>query len=172
MATSFDPGLCAEAIISVLSTNLAAQFNTLDTEYGDSITLRDVAHYYRAMPGVPDLYPCVGVWAAGQQETHDQGSGFQIRGHSFELKLWEIAIDDSTSLGLTVVEVLQKRLERSIRGVEEVLHSNRGLTVTGTNQARLDEIGPPIYLAFDSIGEGHNQRILRPASLPLRVIVK
>ena len=168
MASSFDPGLAAEAVISLLSSNLAAKLDTLDTEYGD-ITLRDIAAFYRAMPGTPNVYPCISVYASGRQETEGQYATFNLRGHLLECRIWEVAMDATSTL--LPVEVLQKRLERTVRACEEVLHENRGLTVTGTNKASIDEIGPAVYLGYDTIGENDNQRVVRPASLPLRVLV-
>lgn len=172
MGASFDPGLAAKAVVALLSANMTAKLASVQasSEYGDSITLDTIKTYYQAMPGVPDLWPWIAVHPSGPQDIHDQLSGFAMRGHRLDVAHAQIAMPALGSY--TVLETMQKRLERTERSIEEVLQAGRTITVAGTNKASIDIIGPPIWLPYDSIGEGDQARVFRSVRLPIRVIAK
>src|SRR3990167_10833454 len=154
MGASFDPGLAVNAIVTLLSANITIKLASVQasSEYGDSITLDTIKTYYRAMPGIPDLWPWIAVYPNGPQDIHDQLSGYNLRGHRLEVLHSQIAM---SALGsYTILETMQKRLERTERSIEEVLQTGRTLTVSGANKASIDLIGPATWLPYDSIGEG------------------
>ena len=169
MGASFDPGLASEAIITLLTADLPAKFDALDTAYADSITLADITDYYRAAPGQIDTFPAIAIYANGPQTPEGQYSGWEMRMHRLELRIWQEAMQATSAM--LPVEVMQKRLERSVRGIEEVLHTGRRLTVTGARSASINNIGPSDFLPFSDPVEGDVSRVIRAARIPIAVLV-
>jgi len=173
MAVAYDPGVAVEAVVAILTANLTAQLATVQasTAYAsDGVTLTAIKTYYRGMPGIPDLFPCISVSPSGGQHIEDQYAHFNLRGHNLDLIHWQMAFEGHTTYG--VVGRMQKCLERTERAIEEVLQANRGLSATGLNKCSVASIGPPSWQPFDTIAEGDQSRVVRSVRLPLGIAVK
>jgi len=168
MSASLDPGPVRDALIALISANQTAKFNALDTEYDDSITLDDIAsdNIHKALMDVYPGYPAA-VLFPERNEPSDDYSGFQNRRHSFQVRVF--IVSNEAVDGNRPPEVMEIRLERTMRGITEVFDENRTLSVTNLNQASIDVIGTIDYLDFDVTDTG---RYRRSAVLPVEVLVK
>ena len=165
-----NPRRCADAIQAVLSSNLVAKFDEIDTDYGDGITLRNIANYYKSRLGQYDAYPCLAIFPSGQQGNPSGGSGgFSMRDPRIEMVIYELS-NEATST-LLPPELMEIRLERMAEGVEHLLDANRSLTVTGAIYAESIDIEPPNYLDFEFSPAAPNL-IRRSVSLIVNIKVK
>ena len=138
MAGSIDTTVTAQKIEAVLDAGLATKFNAIDTEHGDSITLADVAETVLSPVAAHELFPAMVIYATGSDRDHDAES-YDIWVHSFVIQF--IVVGDTghasgdTPANLKPPEVLVFRLNRSVRGIIEVLEANRSLTVSSVDNA-------------------------------------
>ena len=125
-------------------------------EYADSITLRDIAHYYRALMARYDDFPSL-ILFTDDNEPDQQGGSFYLRTQVIEIRLMEISNEAVDSL--LPPEVMMKRLERMCRGIIEVLMENRGsLTISNVDDVGIVAIVGPQFLDFTQLGSGPTGR--------------
>jgi len=160
MATNrvaLSPGPIVERIIAILTADLPAKFDVIDTQIAESFTLDDVAYYYRALLERFDAFPCVVLYPV-LDTPFNQEAGWYARQYELELQIMMVsreAVD-----GLLAPEVMEKRLEYSIRGIEEVLNDNRILAVTGFSNVAIIEIAPVEYLDFEFANTAFGRRAM------------
>lgn len=103
------------AIKDYLNTNMGAKLDALDTEYGDSITLTDIAAYYLAetlaVPATPAIY------VLGDRTDIEVDGPTHIKGSHY--------ITVAVLVTDTVNETLRKRLYRHIRAIIELMREAR-----------------------------------------------
>ena len=141
MSGILDPGGVIDALFSVLQANLAAKFNVLDTEYGDSIVLNDVAStdYWRAFLGNYDSFPCI-------------------------VAVTEVEAVDS----LLPPEVAVVRVQRSLRAIQEVIVANQTLTVSAVDKAMFCGIDG---IAYGAVEDTPDSQFIYAGTLNLQITV-
>lgn len=117
MAGSHDIGATKAAVYSLLNSNLATMFNTIDTEKGDGITLNDIQHYYLSEKRTVDEYPASLIMGDRAEPVNDElRYGNEV--HTIIVAIVETDDDE---------ERLTKRIERSIWAVQRVVEADRTL---------------------------------------------
>lgn len=161
-----DPGKIRDAIKTLLEDDLPAQFDLIDTAYGDGITLRDLDKIHMArMRAYPD-YPCGVIYPSGQGGDEDQEAGFLLREHTIHTVFYECTNEATTTL--LPDELMQKRLERTVVAAMILLDANRTLSITGITNASIKTIHPPVWFDFEP---GPNDGLRRSVGLDIDVIV-
>lgn len=117
-----DIGNVADKLVTTLRTALPAKLDTLDTEYNDGIVLEDIPtdNFFiserQKLPGFPLL--CV-IPESTDLNPFSGEFRYSIEYHNLTLAIALTANEDE--------DTLKKRALRTIRGVEEVLLSDRTL---------------------------------------------
>jgi len=115
----------ADTIIAQMKTSLPAQLNTLDTEYGDGITLEDIdadSYFISEKEKIPN-YPVMCVIPERTEVPDDGQYRYNIEYHYLQIA---IAV---TGRGQTEEET-KRRAMRTVRAVEEVCLDN--VTLNGS----------------------------------------
>lgn len=167
MSGILDPGGVIDALFSVLQANLAAKFNVLDTEYGDSIVLNDVAStdYWRAFLGNYDSFPCI-VAVTEVTIPEDQAAAFWIQTHTVALSFYETSIEAVDSL--LPPEVAVVRVQRSLRAIQEVIVANQTLTVSAVDKAMFCGIDG---IAYGAVEDTPDSQFIYAGTLNLQITV-
>lgn len=131
MAGSRSPEEVINAIVTLLTANLATKLSAIDTEMSDSITLTDIQAYYRAPLERYDKYPACVVDCFGSLSP-DEFRRDQVHIHTVNIMV--VLIGNQAVDGLLPQEVLTKRLFRTIRGIEEVIADYPRLTVSSVDK--------------------------------------
>ena len=138
MAGSFDVLETAEAIKTIISDDIVAKLSTLNTAYGDSLTILKPADYrFAPMDEHPD-YPALVISVAGQDRVEELDDyTFFEQTAVLGLRVVGMAGTDSseTPASLTPQEVNYYLASRSMRAFKEILEGNRTLTVSSTDNA-------------------------------------
>lgn len=141
MAKSENPEHAINAIISLMGDNIASYMSTIDTEWGDSITLQTPSDYYRAplrqYPHQPPK-PIVVVEAdeTGQPDRYRVDAA-RIQGHSLQVGVIIRSSEQQSYQGRTLhtPEVLNIRMSRTLQAIQRLLQDNDKLIVSGAKNA-------------------------------------
>lgn len=128
----------AAAIESILQTNLATKLAAIDTEIGDSITLRApaAANYYRGA-GAEDL-ALSGVLPAFVLRWEGLVYPDAYRSEKLRQHAWSLLFAEECNAGvggLDVQEVLEERCQRTMVGVAQCFQDNLQLVVSAVSYA-------------------------------------
>lgn len=143
MAGTRNPEDAITAIKTILEADLPAKLDALDTEYsatGDEV-LADVAKIWLAPQERyqgSDL-PALVVVAAETRWDREMGQQEAIYEHDIAMEL--TLRGNSRTATLAPEELLTVKLQRTVRGIVEVLENKRQLTVSSTANAD--------YIAFE-----------------------
>jgi hypothetical protein len=163
MAGDQNPEIAVEAVISILTASLPAALDAIDTAMADTITLRDLARYYRAPLQDYDALPCAVVMCSSTDYL-DPLRREAVRAHELQLQVYEECHEATTTK--MPQEVLAARLERTMKGIDTVLAANPTLTVASVEKADHCMITGVQYSNFvDRGGRG----VFRGALMSLRV---
>jgi len=131
MAGTRSPEDVVNALVTLLTANLATKLTAIDTEMSDSITLVDIASYYKAPLERYDKYPACVV------DCFDSIVPDELRTdlvHIHSVNIMVILVGNEAVDSLLPQEVMGKRLYRTIRGMEEVIADFPRLTVSSVDQ--------------------------------------
>lgn len=131
MAGTRSPEDAINAIVTLLTANLSAKLTAIDTEMDDSITLVDIAAYYKAPLERYDKFPACIV------DCFDSVVSDELRSdlvHLHSVNIMVILVGNEAVDSLLPQEILGKRLYRTVRGIEEVLSDFPRLTVSSVDQ--------------------------------------
>jgi hypothetical protein len=127
-------------VLTYLQANMAAKLDELDTRFADTITLDDVAGWYRAQQRAIEAFPAV-VIMAHNTRPFERGDGW-IRGHhEIEIAVMVTAQDS---------EELSRRAQRYVLAIFECLQdaeSSEGWTII---HERFDADYDQVYTADDT----------------------
>ena len=131
MAGSINPEGACGAIKAILTSDLPAKLDLLDTEYNDAVVLEDVAAYWLAPQARYDLYPAVVIVIRSSDIPEDLRNQM-IQWHQIEVQVL-LAGNDVNATLTTPGEMLAARLQRTVRGIQEVLKAKQQLTITAVD---------------------------------------
>ena len=169
MAGTINPEDAVNGIVSVLGASLPAKLDTLDTAYTDAVVLEDIAAYLRAPQERYEVYPCAVIVARGSTRP-DEFRNESIWWISLEMQVYIVGNESLAAYqGVTLIpqELVTIRLQRTLRGIQEVLEANTHLPVSGVHYADHVKIETVDFSDFAPVEGG----FLRGARVSIQVLV-
>jgi len=169
MAGTINPEDAINGVISVLGASLPAKLDTLDTAYTDAVVLDDIAAYYRAPQERYEAYPCA-IFVARRSYRPDEFRNENIWWIEIEGQVYIVGNETLAgyqSVTLLPQELVTVRLQRTMRGIQEVLEANSHLPISGTHYADHTLVDSVEYSDFAPAEGG----FLRGARMLIQVLV-
>ena len=158
MAGTINPEDACGAIKAIIAADLPAKLDALDTEYGatgDEV-LDDVAKVWLAPQERHQQVPALTVVAAETEWDQEMGEKEAVYQHRLVAEL--VMRGNSRTATLAPEELLTVKLQRTVRGIVEVLEAKRRLTVSGTNNADYLALEGASYSELDATGPAIEKR--------------
>ena len=119
MAGTINPQDSANAIITVLNSDMSAKLNALDSEYDDGIILDDVDNFWRAPQ---EVYPSKVNIVVAPTSSEVVNSPEQRQLHSITVEV--IVTGNQSSSTYSGTELITIRLWRTFRAVQECINKS------------------------------------------------
>ena len=119
MAGTINPQDSANAIITVLNSDMSAKLNALDSEYDDGIILDDVDNFWRAPQ---EVYPSKVNIVVAPTSSEVVNSPEQRQLHSITVEV--IVTGNQSSSTYSGTELITIRLWRTCRAVQECINKS------------------------------------------------
>ena len=157
MAGTINPGDAITAMKTILEADLAAILSSIDTEHsatGNEV-LVDLNKIWRAPQkqiaagDVPALVVVTSRTVPDREKSTDSELHFD---HLLRVML--ILRGNETIAGFTPTELLNLKIERTVRGIHEVFKAKPRLTISSVDKCDRILFGDVVYSAFGGGGEG------------------
>jgi len=145
MAGNQNPHYAREALRTMLTDDLPALLDAIDTEMADGIILHDLTHIYMGALQAFDTLPVACILTRGTQYPDLERSD-DIRYHQLQLQVYEQSIEMVGTM--LPAEVVSERLERTMTAVHTMIQANQTLLVAGTHNADMTIIEEIQYSDF------------------------
>ena len=149
MAGNQLPYFAREALRTMLTNDLPALLDTIDTAVGDGIVSHDLTHIYTAPMVKYDTLPVALIMTLNTQYPDLERSD-DIRAHMINIQLWDQSIEKVGTM--LPAEVVAERVERMATAVNNLIEANCTLLVSGTHNSDYCSVEEIQYSDFQPRG--------------------